>query len=122
MQGKQNQWLQTLNLPRQETVSKQIMQLEGSSEWSATLVFSVDFRLFLERDIAFLFTIFSFSIWRSFLRSKMAGYLPTESKLFIGWYFLPSLQPIISVIVEERESLERDAFDITRWLSKSLLL
>lgn len=122
MQGKQNQWLQTLNFPRQETVSKQIMQLEGSSEWSATLVFSVVFRLFLKRDIAFLFTIFSFSIWRSFSRSKMAGYLPTNLRLFIGWYFLPSLQPIISVIVGERESLERDAFDIIRWLSKSLLL
>lgn len=71
MQGKQNQWLQTLNFPRQETLSKQIMQLEGSSSWSGTpLVVSVWFPPLFERDIAFLFTNFSFQNGALFSRAK----------------------------------------------------
>lgn len=52
IQGKQNQCWHTLSFPRQETLSKQIMQLEGSSTWSVTHAAVPDrFPLRFERDI-----------------------------------------------------------------------
>lgn len=71
MQGKQNQWLQTLNFPRQETLSKQIMQLEGSSSWSGTAFgIFVYFPSLFKRDIAYLFTFLLFQNGALFSRAK----------------------------------------------------
>lgn len=75
MHGKQNQWLHTLNFPRQTTFSKQIMQFEGSSAClESPFVVSVLFRAFVERDIAYLFTNLSFQNGAFFSQAKwLAG-------------------------------------------------
>lgn len=71
MHGKQNQWLQTLNFPRQATFSKQIMQFEGSSAClESPPVVSVHFWPFVDRNIADLFTNFTFQNGAFFSRAK----------------------------------------------------
>lgn len=71
MHGKQNQWLQTLNFPRQATFSKQIIQFEGSSACLVSPpVVSVLFRPFPKRDMALLFTNFSFQNGAVLSRAK----------------------------------------------------
>lgn len=71
MHWKQNQWLQTLNFPRQTTFSKQIMQLEGSSGcFESPVVVSVHFRAFVDRGIAVMFTNFTFQNGAFFRQAK----------------------------------------------------
>lgn len=121
MQGKQNQWLHTLSFPRQETLSKQIMQLEGSSTWSVTYAAVPDrFPLFFERDIT-LKLQFSCSKMALFL-IEQNGWLVQDLIATFHWStFQQKNKPIASFKWSLRERLERDtsvvipAGSVNRW-------
>lgn len=107
---KQNQWSQTVILPRQRTSSRQIMHGDIEVLWAS---FEDIFLVFL-RDIFSAFeqilsVLFAFPKWRAVVER-------INSSSLIGPFTADQSQKVLYT----RKSLGRDIFvDITRWLASS---